>query len=541
MINYLKIILLLLLVPLFGQKAFGQQAEEGKTTGTVTYKSARNIYVRFESTEHLKAGDTLYLQSDSRLVPALVIESLSSISCLCLPVEGINLSVNDQIYALPGKEMTVDIPVSSPVEEVVVLPLATSEGDSVINEVAEKSVQQQISGRISVSSYSDFSNSIADDGQRMRYVVALNVKNINDSRLSFESYISFSHENGEWDEITSNIHNGLKIYNLSAHYQLSDDMNLWFGRKINPKVSSLGAIDGVQMEKKFNTFTLGAIAGSRPDWSDYSYNFNLFQAGIYAGHEFTNDKLSMQNTLAIVDQENDWNTDRRFLYIQHTSRILKKVYLFGSGEFDLYEKVNEQKQNTFRLSNLYFQLRYRMLSNLSVSLAYSARNNLILYETYKSFIEKLLETETLQGFVLSANYRPVKKIDVGVKAGYRNRPGDIRPSKNLYTYVNFARLPIWKLSANVTAIFLETSYLKGKIYGLRFSRDLLPGKLYASAGYRHNTYDYFNREYSLAQDLLELNLNLQMKWKMYASLNYESTFDKQMTFSRIYVNLTKRF
>jgi len=107
--------------------------------------------------------------------------------------------------------------------------------------------------------------------------------------------------------------------------------------------------------------------------------------------------------------------------------------------------------------------------------------------------------------------------------------------------VNFTRLPVWNLSANLTAIFLETSYLKGRVFGVRFSRDLLPGKLYASAGYRNVHYDYFNQEYSLAQDLIELNLNLHMKWKMYASLNYESTFDKELSFHRIYINLTKRF
>ena len=147
----------------------------------------------------------------------------------------------------------------------------------------------------------------------------------------------------------------------------------------------------------------------------------------------------------------------------------------------------------------------------------------------------------MQGFILSANINPVKNINVGVKAGYRNRPGDLKASKNIYSYVNFTRLPVWDLSANATAIFLETSYLKGRVFGVRFSRDLLPGKLYASVGYRNVHYDYFNQEYSLAQDLIELNLNLHMKWKMYASLNYESTFDKELSFHRIYINLTKRF
>ena len=48
-----------------------------------------------------------------------------------------------------------------------------------------------------------------------------------------------------------NIFTGLKIYNLSASYAINETMSLSFGRKINPKLSSVGAIDGLQFEKKF--------------------------------------------------------------------------------------------------------------------------------------------------------------------------------------------------------------------------------------------------------------------------------------------------
>lgn len=541
MIKWINIILLLLPVVLITHQTSGQQPVSNKLAGAVSYKSARNVYVRFESTVDLKAGDTLYIQRDNKMIPALVIENLSSISCVCTLIEGVNLLVSDEIYAFPVSGMTDEIPVYSTEEELVVLPVVSEQSDTISSEVVERNVKQQISGRFSISSYSDFSNADTDDGQRMKYVLALNASNINDSRVSFESYIAFSHENDRWDEIKSNFYNGLKIYNLAINYQMRDDMTLWLGRKINPKVSSLGAIDGVQFEKKINHVALGVVAGSRPDWSDYSFNSSLFQAGIYASHEFANEKITMQNTMAIVDQENNWNTDRRFLYIQHTSRLSKKVYFFGSGEFDLYKKVDNQPQNIFKLSNLYLQLRYRMFRNFSVSMAYSARNNLILYETYKTFIEQLLETEMLQGYVLSANLKPVRNINVGVKAGYRNRPGDLSASKNLYSYVNFARLPVWDLSADLTAIFLKTSYLKGSIFGVRLSRDLIPGKLYASASYRKNNYEYFNQEYSLAQNTIELNLSLQLKWRIYASLNNENTLDKEMSFHRIYLNLTKRF
>jgi hypothetical protein len=152
-----------------------------------------------------------------------------------------------------------------------------------------------------------------------------------------------------------------------------------------------------------------------------------------------------------------------------------------------------------------------------------------------------LETETLQGFSLGANARPFKNISVGVKAGYRDRGGDIRPSKNIYGYVQFNRLPLWGLSASATALFLETSYLKSRVFGLRISRDLVSGKLFTSLGYRNIYYNYLNQDYTIAQNCFEINLNLKIKWQIYASLNYESTFDKDLNYYRVYINLTKRF
>jgi hypothetical protein len=532
--------LLLILAALFTlSAAFAQDTEvDDIRMGKITYLSSQNIYVGFENTDGIQPGDTLYLAKNRQVVPALIVTNLSSISCVCRPIPGIDVQLEDIIQFKPNAapQITPESPAFADTitetEEPVVEP----------EEIIEpEEPKEQISGRVSVSSYADLSDAETRDNFKMRYILSLSAANISDSKLSFESYIAFSHRSNEWSEIKNNIYNGLKIYNLSVNYTFSEDTRLWFGRRINPRVSSIGAIDGLQAEHKLNNFTLGAIAGSRPDWTDYSFNFKLFQAGVYASHEYANSNMNMMNTIAIVDQENNWNTDRRFIYLQHTNRLLKKLYIFGSGEIDLYKKVNGIQENTFNLTNLYLRLRYRVMRNLSFSLSYSARNNVILYETYKSFIERLLETETLQGFVASVNVKPVRNINVGLRAGYRDRGGDIRPSKNLYGYVNFARLPVWDLSATATAIFLETSYLRSKVFGLRLSRDLIPGKLFGSLGYRNINYDYLNQDYAIAQNCIEFNLNLKTIWKIYASLNYESTFDKDLSYYRVYVNLTKRF
>jgi len=42
-----------------------------KNTGTVTYKSSQNIYVKFTGTEGISAGDTLFIKKNNLFEPAV--------------------------------------------------------------------------------------------------------------------------------------------------------------------------------------------------------------------------------------------------------------------------------------------------------------------------------------------------------------------------------------------------------------------------------------------------------------------------------------
>jgi hypothetical protein len=381
----------------------------------------------------------------------------------------------------------------------------------------------------------------------MRYTFSINAQNIGDTKLSGEAYISFVHKHKEWSEVKNDIFNGLKIYSLSVNYAFNKNNNIWFGRKINPKLSSVGVIDGLQFETKIKSFTAGIFAGTRPDNMNYSFNAKLLQYGGYLGHDYTNAKGNMQSSLALVEQKNNGNTDRRFAYLQHSNSLITNLYFFGSVEFDLFNKVKNTQDSTYsqdnapNLSNLYVSLRYRVIKQLSVSVAYSARQNIIYYETYKSIIDQLLESETMKGYMLQVNCHPGKKISFGANAGYRFSKKDPRPSKNLYSYITNSNLPWLNASATVSATLMETSYINGSIYRLGLSRDLIPGKLYGGLGYSYVNYKFVNAETPLVQNIAEINFTWRIMKKLSCSLNYEGTFEKGRNYDRIYVNITQRF
>ncbi len=514
-----------------GSNIFGQDKREGK----ISYITSQHVYVKLSSTEDLSEGDTLYIMQGDEDVPALLIKNLSSISCVCIPLMSKPFKVSDDVYAKTFIE--VDSESIIEVQENDSIKVQSPKADS----TARQQLKQDISGRISVSSYSNLTNDKEARNQRMRYTFSLRANNLGDSKLSIESYLSFAHSNSNWEEVKENIVKGLKIYNLSVKYAFNETMQVSLGRKINPRLSSMGAIDGVHFEKSFSSLTVGSIAGSRPDYEDYGINTDLLQYGMYLGHELKGFSGNMQNTLAFIEQTNRSMTDRRFAYFQHSNMLVKNLFLFGSAEVDLYKKEDGIEETVFNLSNAYVSLRYRIFRPLSIGLSYSARNNIIYYESYKDFLERLLETEILQGWRFRVNYRPAKYLFMNVHAGYRFRKEDPKPSKNLRGSLTYSQVPGIGASMTASVTWIETNYLNGIVYGLGLSRSILSDKLSGGIKYRYVDYFYQNSEMALIQHVGEANLSWMVYRKLSFSVYYEGTFEKEHPYHRIYLNISQRF
>ncbi len=532
------------LLLLSGLSLKGQTLGEAKE-GTITFITSQNVYVKFQTTENITVGDTLFTLDGSSMIPALVVKDLSSISCVCSLVAGRKFIVDDTIITRQKAVQSVKVPDATAKPVVQALPVKV---DSItLKKEQPATLKQNISGRLSVSSYSNLSSQTSLS-QRMRYNFSLSAQNMGNSKLSGDVYISFVHNLKDWSAIKSDLFNGLKIYSLALNYAFDKNNNIWVGRKINPRLSNVGAIDGLQYETKFKSFTAGIMAGTRPDYMNYSFNANLLQYGGYFGHDYSNKKGgSAQTSVAFVEQTNNGNTDRRFAYLQHSNALLTNLYLFGSVEFDLYNKVKNTQDSTLtqnnkpNLSNLYVSLRYKVAKQLSFTLSYSARQNIIYYETYKTIVEQLLEASTLKGYMFQVNFHPGKRISIGANAGYRTSKTDPRPSKNLYSYVTYSNLPWLNASMTVSATLMESAYLNGSIYSVGFSRDLIPGILYGGLNYRYVTYKFQSAETPLLQNMAETDLTWRISKKLSCSLNYEGTFEKGNNYHLIYVNLTQRF
>ena len=505
--------------------------------GKVSYITGENIYVRFASTEQIENGDTLFVQNENGLVPALLVNHRSSISCLCTVIGDHKFSVDDVICSRPSnaplkqiKEAQQQLPEQDVNEQV----LTTAEQEKVASRI------QEIKGRLSLSSYSNFSDE-GDDIHRFRYTLSAKATNLAQSKLSAETYISFTHKLNEWDVVKEDLNNALKVYSLALRYDINESATVWAGRKINPRIANVGAIDGLQFEYKYKNMFAGIVGGSRPDYQNYGYNFDLFEYGAYVGQSTKTENGFVQSSLAFFEQRNTGNVDRRFVYLQHTNSAIKNLTLFSSLELDLYKLENDKPTNTLSLTSLYLSARYRFSRRFSAFASYDNRKNVIYYETFRNYADEVLQQASRQGVRLRLNYRPVNGIIVGASGGTRFRDEDPRPTKTFNGFATWTRVPALNASLSLTANLMQTSYLDGQVYGARLSKDLVSGKLYTMLHYRWVDFQYVNTLTNLQQHIGELDLSYQFNKKLYLSANYEATFQDQQLFNRVYLNLRINF
>lgn len=542
----LLILTIFLAVPLFSQ------VETEALEGNVTFINHLNVYVSFVNTAGIKVGDSLYVYKDNKLQPVLVVTGLSSSSCVGKAIGDPTFFVTNKIVA--AKRISKPIEVLSQQEQE-----AIAVADAAIRAVGKPKIDQSevahFEGRFSVSSYSTITNNSPDSTKnrnslyRMRYNLDLNAQRISNSKVSFETSLAFTHRLFDYNTQ----YDGLRIYDFAVKYDLSKTASITAGRKINLNMANVGAVDGVQFEKKFGGFSAGAILGSRPNDSTYGFDAKLVQYGAFIAHDLEKETGYMNTTFAIFNQTNNFVTDRRYAYFQHSNSLLKNVDLFCSVELDLYKlDRNLKPTSTIDLTGTYASIRYRPWRQLSMAFTYDARNNIYYYETYKKPADSIFDKATRQGYKFQTTVRPFKNVVWGSSAGYRLNPKDTVPALNGNSYVRIENLPFINSAITFNATALKSMYLNGVVYGVTLSRDIIEGKLYAEVQYKKENYEYkptttfykstnFLTNVTTPQNVAELSLDWRFSKKLIISADFEAVFAKDYNYGRIFLNLSHRF
>ena len=508
--------------------------------GSVSYISSQNIYVKFKSTEGIETGDTLFIKDKSNFIPVVKIDHKSSTSCSGISITNEKLEVNTILYAfIPADEGEV---VADTIQSTTIAPVVIP--TVVSNEIVTTTTLEPVStlsGRVSVQSYSNFTNNQTSyDYQRWRYTFQLNAGRIGSSNFSYSQYISFAYRADEWSEISSDLTQAIRVYDLAVKYDFNPRTLLWFGRHLNNKISNIGSIDGLQFETGVNEWSFGAAVGSRPDFNNMGYNFKLFEYGAYVNRADLLANGDMQNTLGYFEQTNDFKTDRRFLYFQHSNSAIQNTRIFLSTEVDLFKKEMGENKSDFSLTSLFTSVNIRPSDLFSIMLSYDARKNVIYYETFKSTLDSIIENETRQGFRTRLTLKPVRNLYFGADYGYRFRRGDLKASNNYGGYLTYSQIPGIESSATVSFNRLSSSYTEGDIWAATLSRPIVFG-FDVMLGYRYTNYKFRTGIEELKQHSASINLNTYLLKPVLLNFTYEGIFEDTRTSGRFLANLTYRF
>lgn len=522
-------------------------AQEEIIKGSVTFKTSKNIYVRFANTERFQIGDTLSWFHQNAPIKSLIIRQKSSASCMVENVYPQSPEIGQEVYmvmppkvvspvSVPEVAISETNPPASDVTPAVTLDTIAAFGQ---NPLLSSLKKQSISGRFTLSTNSSFQQDQSDKIQRLRASAALNFQNIGNSDFSLHSYFTYRHRYGI-DQLTSDFYDDFKILSLAAHWQAAPKLQFWLGRRNNRYLANLGAIDGMQTEFEAGKFSYGVFAGTRPDFQNFTFNANLPQIGVYAVRKDQFGNGTGETSIAIAEQRNHFKTDRRFLYFQHQNQFLNHLQFFVSTELDLYKKIQSEVSTKPQLTSLYTSLRYKIRKNLSVTASYDNRRNVIYYESYQTFIDQLVAQETRQGVRLQLQWHIWKNIQLSGSSFLRYQGNNPKPTKNHIATLNINRIVGNRLNSTLTFNQLESFYFKGYIAGARMADQFWKGKIQLDLNYRFVNYTFFQGATTLKQQIIGANLNLLLIKNTSLILSYEITSEPNTDVHRYFITISQR-
>ncbi len=506
-------------------------AQEGIVEGQVSFVTSNNIYVRFENTAAIKVGDSLQLDGQTGK-PCLLVNSKSTTSCVCIALFDCEVQKGAKVIFIPTTKH----------KEVVVDEKSVPDGLIDTVELAKPDLiyPQEIKARISASTYSLVSNN-REDRHRLMSRLSIDADHINDSKFSANVYMNFRQI---FDDPSSRLQSNslLRVFNFSVSYDANPTLHVILGRSINPKISSLGAIDGLQAEKQLGNSYVGVLVGSRPDIFNFGYNPDLLEYGAYYGLNSNTKNLNAQTTLGLIEQRGNGDIDRRYAYIQHTSTLFNKLNFFTSGEMDLYSKANYTTQNEFRLTSLYSAIRYRFSRAVNLMVSYDTRKRIIYYETYRTDIDQLLDDDLArQGIRARVNFRPFKYIFTGFSYSKRFQSNQQNKSDNIYGYLTLSHTPFIDGRTSFSYNRNQSNYLLSNIASVRHSRSFFENRLNTNLYYRLVQYQYSNINDNLLQHFIGADVSYNINRTLLFSITGEfSMYDESKNY-RVYTRLVQRF
>lgn len=537
----------LFILILFGSSGF-LFAQEQKS-GEVSYVTSNSVYVRFESTDGIAVGDTLFMEGQ----PCLTVLRTSSVSVVTESISDCDVQVGSTVSAIAESTSQEEVEdeqppiVQEPLEGTRDLPQDSTASD------AQEGRFTEVGGRVSLASYNVYSQDGYIQGYSRNVArLSLDAENLFTPGLSFHTYGNYQTfiPLGNQPESRYPQAGRLNVYNgyLQYRYQSKENSDRWLeakaGRFINNRAASIGPVDGATFEVQNKNWFVGAIAGFRPDFQTFGTNPDLLTVGGYGGAELISGRWQHSGTIGFMEQMNQGETDRRYIYLQHSSSYGGVLNFFASSEVDIYENFDTaQAQSTWKWSSIYLSANYRISRKLSLFASYDSRQQIIFFEQYDSQVEQLLDQNGIQqGYRARLNYNATPHWNFSVGYHQRLNTNSDAFGRNVQVYIAYRNLP-WVGGSLSLRTHLNTSrYLQSEVASARYSRSIFNNKIDFNLYSRYLNYSYLVRERPVSASWYygtEWSFSLGNSWT--CGILAEYSMQKDQDIIRGNLRLIKRF
>ncbi len=524
----------LFLLVLFYCQAYSQSTLV--VDGKITFITEGTVYIKFPNTTLINSGDTLFIKNaeTTKYIPTLMVIAKSTTTCVASRFAGMAFNDGQVIYSFQR-------PVSNKQKEISPVALLPQKKEILKDTIQNNNKIRQapnIHGRFSLSSSNNFSSSNNLKGSRQVASLVIEGSNIANSRFTAETNISYSSIQPSSVSDFSGTQNMLRIYGLSTKYKFKSEGQIIFGRAYNYNLSSIGSIDGLQIEKGRKNFIAGIILGYRPDLFNYTFNTEYLQFGAYVGHHFNKGDYSSNSSLGFIDQRNHLNPDRKYATIQHSGNY-KKIRLFGSSEVELYNPY----LNKLRLTSLYASINFNITKKSAFMLSYDTRKTIVYYETYNTELDRYLANDiAMNGLRFRWNMQWLKNVGSSFSSGLRYQSNGENKSSNYNASIFWNEIPFVYVNITISHNSNSTNSILTQMNSINLSKYFISKKIEISAYWRHQEYQYTKwTDTHIENEYLGGSINLNLGHQISIITYYDYSIIDNQKYHRINLNLIKRF
>ncbi len=374
-------------------------AQEREVRGKVTYIAAGAVYTSLGRDEGIQDSTLLSVLLNEDTVAVIKVFAVSTRSSAGRVVFAIREPrIGDNIV---GKVVVESISKEESEREKVDSIHSSSKPTAAV--LAKSDTQSEfinIRGRVGAQYFmSLYSN---PDFNLRQAGIVMNVRGgLTQVPLRFDLYANLRTMSlGRRSPFSTGSRNQSRIYGFAASYDDTSTV-VSLGRIIPGFAPSIGYIDGALFSQRAGEFTFGTSFGFQPGFSLRGISSDYKKIAFFAQY---NPAAAGTISLAYARTYFRSAIDREATSILGNLVVSSTFFVYFNSEFDLRKKSGSDFILSPRLTNLYVNLNYRAIRNLSIGVGVDASRPYYNFETIRSVPDSLLVNGLRSGITLSLNW-----------------------------------------------------------------------------------------------------------------------------------------